>query len=345
MRRVGRTAVLALALASPAAAQQAVEPTVSVEAVGSAAMLSSYQQVSAVLDVTGTVRIAPGAIVILRPWAWHRPDGTSTFQWYQLQVRYQMRTRTPIRVDAGVITEPLGLNPLQMRADLNPTISPVPYYVIPLPRFEAHFDALQPLTVGYPLGVVVSGSGTRWDARAGVLDTTPARPGVELKHNDFPAIPQVVAGGGFTLRPGFRVGGGIAHGGYREASDTLPAGDATVGNLEAEFTLNHTRLSGEWVGDRFTGSTGTVSTQSFYLQGVQTITARTFAAGRVSHVDTPPVFLVGRSTTWTAAEFTGGVRVTPYLTVRAGYYGQRPYFAAWSNAGAVSIVLDGRWWR
>src|SRR6476646_10180086 len=124
---------LLIAAAVPAAAQDRCEPSVSAEAVASAAMLSSNKTVSAVIDVTGTVRIGPGATVILRPWAWHRPDGTSTFQWYQLQVRYESRTRTPLRVDAGVITEPIGLNPLQFRADLNPTISPVPYYVIPLP--------------------------------------------------------------------------------------------------------------------------------------------------------------------------------------------------------------------
>ena len=345
MRRAGTAAVLSALLTASAAAQERVEPIVSAEAVASATMLSSYETVSAVIDVTGSVRVAPGTTVILRPWAWHRPDGTSTFQWYQLQVRYVSRTRTPLRVDAGVITEPIGLNPLQFRADLNPTISAVPYYVIPLPRFEQTFDGLQPLTAGYPLGIVVSSSGQRWDARGGVLDTTPARPGVELKETPYPRIAQVVAGGGVTLRPGLRVGGAIAHGGYREGTATRAAGDATVGNIEAEFTIDHTRLSGEWVGDRFSGATGTVTASSFYLQGVQTITPRVFAAIRATHVNTPTAIVQRQATSWTAVEATGGYRVTPHVTLRAGWYGQRPYFKQWNNAGEISLVLDGRWWR
>ncbi len=345
MGRAGLAAAFLLAATAGVHAQDRTEPIVSAEAAVSAAMLSSYQNVSAVADITGTVRVGPGAMVVLRPWAWHRPDGSWAFQWYQLQLRYQSPTHTPVRIDAGVITEPLGLNPLQMRADLNPTISAVPYYVIPLPRFEPRFEGLQPLSAGYPLGIVASTSGTRWDARAGVLDTTPARPGVELKDNPYPRMAQLVAGGGVTLRPGFRVGAGFAHGGYREGDVTVPAGDATVANVEVEFTVNHTRLSGEWVGDRFTGATGTVAARAFYLQGVQTITPRVFAAGRFTRADTPPVIGVGRSTDWTAAELTGGLRVTPHVAFRAGYYGQRPYFGVWSHAGGVSIVLDGRWWR
>jgi hypothetical protein len=338
-------AAFVLASAGGAAAQQNVEPRVSAEAVVSASMLSSAQNVSAVGDVTATVRMAEGATVILRPWLWHRPDGSWTAQWYQLQLRYEPRTRTPVRIDAGVITEPIGLNPLQFRADLNPTISPVPYYVVPLPAFEPRFEALQPLTAGYPLGVVVSTSGAGWDLRGGVLDTTPARPGVELKETPYSRMPQAVAGGGVTLRPGFRVGAAIARGGYRETASPLGSGEATVGNLEAEFTVNHTRVSGEWVVDRFDGATGTVSARSFYVQGVQSLTPRIFAAGRVTHVLTPPVVGAGVRREWNAAEFTGGFRVTRSVTVRAGCYFQRPYVGDWGRAAEVSLVLDGRWWR
>ena len=343
-----RTALIAAVLvgcAAGAAAQETVEPRVSAEAVASGAMLSSYTHVSAVIDVTGTMRVAPGVELIARPWWWHRPDGTTAFQMYQLQIRYVTRTERPLRVDAGVITSPIGLNPLQMRADLNPLISPVPYYVVPLPRFERSFEGLQPLTSGYPLGVVVSTSGSRWDVRGGVLDTTPARPGIELKNDGRAPLPQVVAGGGFTLRPGLRVGGAIAHGQYRAGSDSITSGTATVANVEAEFTINHTRLSGEWVIDRFSGSNDTVTARSFYVQGVQTLTPRLYAATRFAHVDTPPVFAVGRPTDWTTAEVIGGVRLTPEWTVRTGYVGQRPYFGQWNHQAAVSLVWDARWWR
>ena len=345
MIRAALAAAVVIACAAEAGAQESVEPRVTVEAVASATMLSSYQHVSGIIDVTGTARLGEGTTIIARPWAWRRPNGTSTFQMYQLQVRYVSRTERPYRVDAGIITSPIGLNPLQMRADLNPLISPVPYYVIPLPRFESTFESLQPLTSGYPLGVIVSTSGTRWDARGGVLDTTPARPGVELKHDGHAAQPQVVGGGGFTPRPGLRFGGALAHGRYRDGSETTAEGTATVANLEAEFTVNHTRLSGEWVIDRFQGSTGTVTARSFYVQGVQTITPRLYAAARVARAFTPPVFGANRRTTWATSEATGGFRLTPDWTFRAGYFAQRAYFGVWDHQAAASIVWDARWFR
>lgn len=346
MTRASAAAALVFLCATGASAQETVEPRVTAEAVVSATMLSSYQHVSGIVDVTGTARLGNGMVLIARPWAWRRPDGTSTFQIYQLQVRYVSRTSRPVRIDAGVITSPIGLNPLQMRADLNPLIAPVPYYVIPLPRFEPRFEALQPLTSGYPLGLVVSTSGTFWDLRGGVLDTTPARPGVELKHDGHASMPQAVFGGGITPRPGLRVGGAVAHGRYREEDETIGDGVATVANLEAEWTINHTRLSGEWVVDRFQGSTGTVTARSFYVQGVQTITPRLYGAARVAHVQTPLAIAVGRATEWTSAEITAGVRLTPDWTVRAGYYSQRGYFATdWDHQAAVSIVWDARWFR
>ena len=346
MKTAALASLLLSGMAATAAAQEAVEPRVSAEAVVSASMLSSNAHVAGMVDVTSTLRLGGGATLIARPWAWRRPDGTSTFQWYQLQLRYQSGGRTPIRIDAGVITSPIGLSTLQMRADLNPTISPVTYYVIPLPRFERTAESLQPLTAGYPVGAIVSTSSTHWDLRGGVLDTTPARNGVALKEDPYPSLPQAVVGGGLTLRPGLRIGAAVAHGGYRKADVGVSEGTASVANVEGEYTIDHTRLSGEWVVDRFHGATGVVRAKSFYLQGVQTITPRIFAAARLVRVRTPPVFGLGLATEWSAAELTGGLRVTPHVTVRAGYYGQRPYFRDdWTHAAAGSIVLDGRWWR
>jgi hypothetical protein len=178
-----------------------------------------------------------------------------------------------------------------------------------------------------------------------MLDTTPARPGIELKHDGRAPLPQIVGGGGFTPRPGLRIGGAVAHGRYRDGTDTTVEGVATVANLEAEFTIDHTRLSGEWVVDRFQGSTGAVTARSFYVQGVQTLTPRLFGAARFAHIETPPVFAVGRATDWRTAETTAGFRLTPDWTVRVGYFGQCAYFAKWTHQAAVSIVWDARWWR
>ena len=352
-RTTAAAVLLALCGAARAAAQESAPARISADTAVSMSWQSSNTHAAGMFDATVSLDAGKGVTAIVRPWAWRRPDGTATFQWYQLQVRYHLRTRIPVRLDAGVITSPLGLSTLQQRADLNPTISPVFYYVIPLPRFDTTFDGLQMMSAGYPLVAVAATSGAHWDLRGGVVDSTPARPRVELKRNQRPAMPQVVIGGGFTPRAGMRLGAGFAHGRYRNATATVPAAHATVFNLEGEYAIDQTRVSGEWVMDRFAGAAGPVTARSFYLQGVQTITPRLFGAARVAHVLTPPIiFGIERpTTTFTTLELTAGYRVTRDFTVRGGYYGQRPYSnpAAglapdWDNRGAVSIVWARRWY-
>src|SRR5215204_4133263 len=106
-------AVLLVVQASAAAAQEAVPARVSAETVVSASMFSGNQHPAGMLDATVRVEAGGGATVIVRPWAWRRPNGTWTAQFYQLQLRYQSRTRLPLRLDAGIITSPLGLSTLQ----------------------------------------------------------------------------------------------------------------------------------------------------------------------------------------------------------------------------------------
>jgi hypothetical protein len=345
--------LVALCGAASAGAQESAPARISADTAVSISMMSSNDHAGGMFDATVSLDAGKGVTAILRPWAWRRPDGTSTFQWYQLQVRYQSRTRIPVRIDAGVITSPLGLSTLQQRADLNPTISPVFYYVIPLPRFDTPFDGLQMMSAGYPLGAMAATSGAHWDLRGGVTDGTPARPRVELKHDQRPAMPQLVLGGGVTPRAGMRVGAGFAHGRYRNATAAVPEADATVFNLEAEYAFNQTRLSGEWVMDRFAITSGHVTARSFYLQGVQTITPRLFGAARVAHVLTPPIIFGTErpTTTYMTTELTAGYRVTRDFTVRGGYYGLRPYSNAaaglpseWDNRAAVSVVWARRWY-
>ena len=344
---VAAAVLLALCGAAAAGAQESAPARISADTALSISMVSSNQHAGGMLDATVSLDAGKGVTAIVRPWAWKRPDGTSTFQWYQLQVRYQSRTRVPVRIDAGVISSPLGLSTLQQRADLNPTISPVFYYVIPLPRFDTTFDGLLMMSAGYPLGAMAATSGAHWDLRGGVVDGTPARPRAELKRNQRPAMPQLVLGGGVSPRAGIRLGAGFAHGRYRNATTTAPQAQATVFNLEGEYAFNQTRVSGEWIMDRFAIAAGPVTARSFYVQGVQTVTPRLFAAARVAHVLTPPIiFGTERPTaTFTTRELTAGYRVTRDVTVRGGYYGQRRYRASeWDHRGAVSVVWARRWY-
>jgi hypothetical protein len=344
-RDIAAVSLLALCAIESARAQESVTSRVSADTALSATMFSSNKHVAGMFDATVSMDVGRGFTAIARPWAWKRPDGTSTFEWYQLQVRYQSRTRVPVRVDAGIITSPLGLSTLQQRADLNPTMSPVFYYVAPLPRFDVTFDGLNMMSAGYPLGAMVATSGARWDLRGGVTDSTPARPRVELKSGQRPAMAQLVLGGGFTPRAGLRIGAGFAHGPYRKAAGTIPAASATILTLEGEFAFNQTRLSGEIVRDRFGTTPGPSIAQSFYLQGVQTITPRLFGAARVARAEPPPLFISGIRANRTTVELTAGYRLTREWTVRIGYYGDHRYLATgWDNQAGVSLVWARRWY-
>jgi hypothetical protein len=344
--RAAALALLASILhAGSSAAQEALPSRVSADTVVSASMMSGASRPGTIVDATIAVDLGGGLTVIARPWAWRRPNATATFEWYQLQVRYQSRTRLPVRVDAGIITSPLGLATLQQRADLNPVITPVPYYVGRLPRIETTFDDLQMMSAGYPLGAMVSTSGAWWDLRGGVTDSSPSRPRAPLGEEQHPAMAQVIAGGGITPRAGLRIGVGLARGGYRRAAPGITKGIATVLNLEGEYTINHTRLSGEWVRNGFNSAGSVLIARAFYAQAVQTITPRLFGAARIARIDPPILFPDRSDTDRRVAEFTAGYRLTREWTLRGGYVRERDYLArAWDNQAAVSLVWAKRWY-
>lgn len=364
-----RLALLVLslsALSAPAMAQQAEPARASGETVASVSMFSSWSQPALIVDSVANLRLGSGTVALVRPWIWRRQDGSWTAEWYQLQVRYQSSTALPFRVDAGVIASPLGIGTLEMRPDLNPTVSPPFYYYIPLPRFDTTFDGVQMMSGGYPLGAIVSTSGERWDLRGGLTTATPSRARSELKSGQEPAMPQVVLGGGVTPMAGLRIGAGFAHGRYRESRPTplpagagydgspagaivppplVPAAHATVTNVEAEYAFAHTRMRGEWIWNRFETTASPVRARAFFVEGTQTLTPRLFAALRLTSVDAPlaPGAPKARARA-SVGEVVAGYRLTPEFTLRAGYYTDRFYFAnAWDRQMCVSIVWAQRW--
>jgi hypothetical protein len=156
---------------------------------------------------------------------------------------------------------------------------------------------------------------------------------------------QAILGGGVSPVAGVRIGVGVAHGGYRRASAGVPRASATVFNVEAEYAFNQTRLSGEWLHDRFRSGPQIFTARSFYAQAVQTITPRLFGAGRVARTEAPPFFILGTVTDRTTVELTAGYRLTTEWTIRGGYFGERPYVVReWDNQAALSLVWAKRWY-
>lgn len=345
-----RALVTIAAIAFAAASVRAQEMTgrVAVEAVVSASTTSeAADDPFLMFDLVSTVRLGGGWDAVFRPWARRMPGGDWGTELYQAQIRYTSSTRVPFRVDAGIIPSPLGLATLELKADRNPTIDAPFYYFVPLPPFDGHFDGVTLMSGGYPLGVVVTTSGERWDARGGVTDDTPARPRDVLHEPGTSHGPQLIAGGGITPVAGLRLGAGFARGRYRAAADAAPALNATVFNLEGEYAIGYTKISGEWIVDRFETTTiAPAVARGFNLEALRTLTPRWFAAARLVRASSPVLAgpLPGRRSA-ASAEATIGYRLTPQLTLRAGYQTSTRFGRPdWDHTAAASLVWAQRWW-
>ena len=340
--------------ATPLSAQALQPGRIAIEAV--TAITTSSQEVDdpfVFLDLATTFRVHEKLDIIVRPYARRLPGGDWDALLYQAQVRYQ--PVEGVRLDAGIITSPIGLGTFELRQDLNPLVGSPFYYFAPLPLFDHVASRVQQLSGGYPLGAIVSVSGSWWDARTGITDGTPARYRKMFASDNPAAAAQFIAGAGITPFPGLRIGTGLAHGPYRRGADTdyyglpetagLTDADATVFNIEAEYAFAYTRLSGEWVRDRFESDYSPAVSRGFYVQGVQTLTPRLFSAGRFTQTSAPVVVNMGRAR-WTrsAFELSAGYRLTPDLTLKGGYEASRRYGVnSWSHAALASVVWAKRW--
>ena len=304
------------------------------------------------LDLATTFPIGSRFGAIVRPYAHRLAGGEWEGEMYQLQLRFQSQTRLPIRIDAGIITSPLGLGALELRPDLSAAIKMPFYYYMPLPGFEAKADRVQLLSGGYPLGAIVSASGAKWDARAGVTDSTPARSRNVFAGDRPSAMRQFVAGGGLTPITGLRFGAGFASGAYRSQGSaiepdptTIPGANATVFNLEGEYAIGHTRFSGEWVRNHFESSLGPAIARGYFVQAVRTFGPRLF--GTVRHVSaSSPASVNGarERRSMTTTELTAGYRLGRELTARGGYYATRRFGSTdRSHTAIVSLVWAQRW--
>ena len=297
-------------------------------------------------DATVTGRLHEGLDLVIRPYAHRLTGGNWAAEMYQLQLRYVPPTRVPIRVDAGILSSPLGLNTLELLPSKNPTIAAPFFYFAPLPRFDTRYDGVQLMSGGYPLGVVASSSGAHWDARAGITDQSPTRRRNVISQDRPPSAAQLVAGGGYTPFAGLRLGASLARGRYREPAAGQPGRDVAVTTFEGEYEVGYTRLSGEWIRDRFETTTTPAVARGFSIDAMQTLTARWFLAGRVNRVSAPvfKTLLEQPRQDADGSEATVGYRLSQELTVRAGYQTTRWYgVQERTHRFATSVVWARRW--
>ena len=341
----------ALSLAGPRAAgaqvsRVAFEPVVAVDAVAGSDVPRSA---GVWIDLFGALRIADGLDVIVRPVLNRRTfDGEWQAQMYQLGLRYERPGRVGVRLEAGVMPSPIGLGILESRPDRNPVVSQHSAYYLPLPRTDPAAPRTFLIAAAYPLGAQVSVSGRGWDARAAVVDSSPARGRPFIDAGTQPRMRNLVAGLGVTPRIGLRFGAAVAHGGYLAASERAQTPgpysgnrDATLVQLEAEWAFRHTRMAAEWVRNAMETSWDDAVASGGWVEATQTLTPRLFLAARADAQEYRYERIRGayETQTYKRAEVVLGVRVTPDLTLRGGYLGREGYVVShWDDQIVMSIV-------
>ena len=350
---IART-VLAIAVvlvgAAPLAAQQARPARVAIDT--SAAVDESVDETGSfstgvILDAVMSVDIGGGLEGIVRPFAQRLASGEWNRQVWVAALRYERSGPVSVRIDGGLIPPPVGLANLMLWPHLNPVIA----------QPQSLFTALPPIVPGaprstllgavYPYGVHATLSGSHWDARAAVIDTSPLRTRRVFADVNPPRFANVVLGGGITPFVGVRVGASITRGGWLRAGES-PAitsdGQATVVTVETDVQFRFTRVLAEWVRDAVEVNATDESASGWFVQGQQTLTPRWYAAGRVERMSAPALTSLG---TFERRQFTGteeavGFRVTPEITIRGAHRARRGFGRpGYDHQAAVSIV----WWR
>lgn len=357
-RRLVAGVVLHVLAGSGAAAQESTPARLAVDTVVAADTTVSEGGASAtgfVADAVVSVALGAGTQLVTRPFV-QRLSGTGEWnaQVWLAALRYEHVAPVALRVDAGYIPSPVGLANLQLRANLNPTIAFPASLFTALPRLEPGSPRTPLLGALYPLGASATASTLRWDVRGAVINSSPARPRRIFADDDPPNPPRfanVVIGGGVTPIVGVRIGASLTHGGWERAGETLRttrSRSATIVTVESDVSFRHTRLQGEWTRDRFTVADGAVVARGWFVQGLQALTPRWFAAARVERLSAPAITGEGPSgitrepQRFVGSEETLGYRLTPELTLRVSHRVRYPFGRAEADhAAAVSVV----WWR
>jgi hypothetical protein len=217
---------------------------------------------------------------------------------------------------------------------------------LPLPRFENGTPTNFLLAASYPLGAQITASGKRWDARAAVTDGSPVRGRLFFGARKPPRMPNLIVGAGITPHIGVRVGASVAHGGYAGSREVRnPArGDrnASVAQVEGEWSFGHTRMAGEYIWTERDMAVGEARAHGGWAEITQAIRPRVFVAARYDEQRTLWTSLTDklpRLETYRRVETAVGYRLTPELTLRGSYLTRKGYVVGfWDDQVLGSIV-------
>jgi hypothetical protein len=342
-----------LLLAGAASAGQLARPaTIALDtsaAVDQTQGLNGDPSTGVLLDAVLSVGFGGSFEGIIRPFVQRLPSGEWNKQIWVAAVRYQRPGPVGLRVDAGLIPSPVGLANMMLRPQLNPTVSLPASLFQALPPPEAGSPRLTLLGAVYAYGANATVSGTYWDARAAVIDTSPLRTRRIFAQANPPRFDNLVIGGGVTPRPGFRLGASVTHGGWQRAAESPTVTqdrNATIVTIESEWSFGYTKLLGEWVRDTLETASGDTVASGWFVQGQQTITPRWFAAARIERIAAPALTPLStiENQHLDGVEETIGFRLTPELTLRADHRARRGFGRpGFDHQIAVSAVWWKRW--
>jgi hypothetical protein len=344
--------VCALAWCVPALAQEARPSRLAIETVASVDESVDERGdfvTGTVLDAVVSADVGAGFEAIVRPFVQRLPSGEWNRQVWVAALRYERRGRVGVRVDAGLIPSPVGLANMMLRPHNNATIALPSSLFTPLPPLELPSTRATLLGVLYPYGINTTVSGTRWDARVAVIDTSPLRSRRVFARSNPPRFTNVVAGAGVTPIVGVRIGASVTHGGWQRAGESPTVEtdrDGTVVTVEADFSVRYTRILAEWVRDSLETDTGDVVASGWFAQAQQALTPRWLAAARVERISSPAItpFSTFVDQSFTGTEEIVGYRVTPEITIRAGHRARRGFGRpGFDHLAEVSVVWWKRW--
>ncbi len=299
-------------------------------------------------DLFGALRLVGGLDLRVRPVVFRRAfDGTWQPQMYELALRYERPGAVGYRVDVGQFASPIGLSILENRPDLNPVISPHSTLYLRVPSFEPGTPTTFLLAASYPLGAQVTVSGKHWDARAAVTDSSPVRGRPFFGDTKPPRMANAVVGAGVTPYVGLRLGAAFARGPYaagREVRDQS-RGDrqASLAQVESEWSFGHTRLAGEYLWTRREMAVDDARAHGGWVEITQTLRPRWFVVGRYDDqriLWTRATDAASRLELYRRLETTVGFRLTPDLTLRGSYLTRKGYVVAfWDDQVLGSVVF------
>jgi hypothetical protein len=215
-----------------------------------------------------------------------------------------------------------------------------------LPRVDPEIPRSFLIAGAYPFGAQLTVAASRWDVRVAATDSSPVRGRPLFGRNRPPRLLNGIVGVGVTPRVGIRVGAGFGFGPYASVTEVADKSrgdrDAAMIQVEGEWSFAHTRIAGEWVRSVLETARADARIAGGWIEATQTLSPRIFIAARLDnqHFDYQrPIVEDFLRQRYDRVEGVMGLRVSPDVTLRAGYLGRKGYVVShWDDQVIGSIV-------